>query len=245
MKAMIFAAGLGTRLKPLTDSLPKALVQINGKPLLEWLLIKMAHEGIRDVVVNVHHFAGQVKDFLNAQPVPGLNIFISDETDFLLDTGGGLKRAASLLSGTEPVLIHNTDILSSISFSALEQAFTTMQADAMLLVKDRSTSRKLEFSSDGKLTGWINESIGESIAADASFGTGHRMAYSGIAVVGAGFPASLPMDGAFGLIPACLQLTATKRIIEYTSEYDWLDVGKSEAIEPAGRMIEKYYTPLL
>jgi len=245
MKAMIFAAGLGTRLKPLTDSVPKALVQINGKPLLEWLLIKMAQEGIRDVVVNVHHFAGQVKDFLNTQPVPDLNILISDETDRLLDTGGGLKYAASLLSGSEPVLIHNTDILSSISFSALEQVFTASQADALLLVKDRKTSRKLEFSSDGKLTGWINESTGETIAADASFGNGHRMAYSGIAVVGAGFPASLPMDGAFGLIPACLQLTATKKIVEYTCDYDWLDVGKPDALEPAGRMIEKFYTPLL
>ena len=123
MKAIVFAAGLGTRLGHLTHNKPKALVSVAGKPLLGWLLIKLKYYSICDIVINVHHHAEQIVDFINNLKIEGLNIKISDETDFLLDTGGGLKKAAKLLDGNEPILVHNVDILSNLDFFDLKSEF--------------------------------------------------------------------------------------------------------------------------
>lgn len=114
MKAMIFAAGLGTRLKPLTDNTPKALLPINGKPMLEHVILKLKDAGFHQIVINVHHLGDQIIDFLAANNNFGIQIHISDERDYLLDTGGGIKHAASFLQGNEPFLIHNVDIISNI-----------------------------------------------------------------------------------------------------------------------------------
>lgn len=240
MKAMIFAAGKGTRLKPLTDKMPKALVQAGGKPLLWWLLQKMARSGIHDIVVNVHHFSEQVVEFLESTPVPGLNIMISDESALLLDTGGGLKKAALLFKGDEPVLVHNVDILSNLDFNLFEQQFLAQNIPAMLAVKDRNTSRKLEFA-DGRLCGWANENTGETIAAGSAFGSGKRFAFSGISMFCPDFPGLFPHQGVFGLIPACLSLAESFAIGMYDAPHDWLDVGKPETLPAADDFVNNYF----
>ncbi len=241
MKAMIFAAGKGTRLRPITDTVPKAMVIVGGKPLLEWLLLKMAASGIRDVVVNVHYLSEQVIDFISRKPVQGLNIQISDETDLLLDTGGGLKKAAPMLQGNEPILIHNVDILSSLDFRQFEKVFLEASVPAMLAVKDRQTTRKLEFSDEGLLRGWINESTGEHISVNDFQGQVRRFAFSGISVVSAEFPLLMRESGVFGFIPACLTLARNIKIKKYDASHEWLDVGKPEVLQKAEQFVYSYY----
>jgi len=117
MKAMIFAAGLGTRLRPLTDTLPKALVKVGGKPMLQWNIEKLIGAGITNIVVNVHHFPDLIREFLAENNHFGIDIRISDETEAILDTGGGLKKAAPLLAGNEPIVVHNVDVLSNLDLN--------------------------------------------------------------------------------------------------------------------------------
>ena len=159
MQAMIFAAGLGTRLKPLTDSMPKALVRVGGKPLIEHVIMKLKDAGVGRIVVNVHHFAGQIKSFLAANDNFGVDIRVSDESEMLLETGGGIKKAAPLFSPDEPVLIHNVDILSNVDLRKFYDSSTGN--DATLLVSDRKTRRYLLFDDGMTLRGWTNVETGE------------------------------------------------------------------------------------
>lgn len=169
MQAMIFAAGLGTRLRPLTDKMPKALVEVDGKPLIEHVIEKLRKSGFTSIVVNVHHFSNQIIDYLNAHHF-GVDIRISDETDKLLDTGGGLRKASYLFNPDEQVLIHNVDILSNADLRTFyEQGplmtnYATggkMKAAATLLVSWRKTKRYLLFDADMRLVGWTNIETGE------------------------------------------------------------------------------------
>lgn len=155
MKAMIFAAGLGTRLKPLTDHMPKALVPVAGKPMLEHVIDKLKAAEFDEIVINVHHFAGQIIDFLKANDNFGIKIWISDETDELLDTGGGIKKAAPYFD--EPFLVHNADILSDVDLKALYEHHCTSGNDATLLVSHRKTARYLLFDEENRLCGWVNK----------------------------------------------------------------------------------------
>ena len=159
MQAMIFAAGLGTRLKPLTDAMPKALVRVGECTLLERVISRLAAIGTDNMVVNVHHFAEQIKDYLHANSNFGQNIMVSDESSQLLDTGGGLKKAQGLFRSDEPVLIHNVDILSNVDLRTFyEQG---RHADATLLVSQRQTQRYLLFDNEMRLVGWTNIKTGE------------------------------------------------------------------------------------
>ena len=160
MQAMIFAAGLGTRLKPLTDTMPKALVRMGGAPLLEHVIRRLIGAGCSRMVVNVHHFANQITDYLDAHHY-GVDIYVSDETEQLLDTGGGIKRAASLFNRQLPVLIHNVDILSNVDLAAFYRHALEIKADALLLVSRRVTQRYLIFDSNMRLVGWTNVATGE------------------------------------------------------------------------------------
>lgn len=160
MKAMIFAAGLGTRLKPITDTMPKALVPVGGEPLLHHVIVKLREAGYDELVVNVHHFASQIRDFLATRDY-GVKIQISDETKELLETGGGIAHAKNLLLPTEePILIHNVDILSNLDL-AWFRAQVRPEAVSTLLVSDRKTSRYLLFGPDMRLMGWTNVTTGE------------------------------------------------------------------------------------
>ena len=155
MKAMIFAAGLGTRLKPLTDHMPKALVPVAGKPMLEHVIGKLKPAGFDEIVINVHHFAHQIIDFLKAKDNFGIQIWISDESEELLDTGGGIKKAAPYFD--EPFLVHNADILSNIDLKAMYNYHLTSSNDATLLVSPRKTVRYLLFDEGNRLQGWVNK----------------------------------------------------------------------------------------
>ena len=159
---MIFAAGLGTRLKPLTDRMPKALVEVGGQPLLWHVVKKLQASGYERIVVNVHHFADQIVDYLRQNDNFGLDIRISDETSGLLETGGGIKRALPLFDPTEPILIHNVDILSNIDLTTLPVNAPT------LLVSERTTKRYLQFDDTMRLQGWINIETGETKGPAAS-----------------------------------------------------------------------------
>lgn len=179
---MILAAGLGTRLKPLTDKIPKALVEIGGKPMLERLLVRLRQQGFKEVVVNVHHFSGVVKDFIATRDF-GLDIRISDESDELLDTGGGITKAYPLLFGKndDPVLIHNVDIISNMDAAEI---MGSRHGESILLVNDRESTRKLIFDQCMELQGWHdlkNELYRPATVADkVRNGEGKELAFSGI-----------------------------------------------------------------
>ena len=181
MKAFIPAAGLGTRLKPWTLSHPKALFPVDGVPMLQRVVERLHSFGIFDITVNCHHFASQIKDFVAEK---GWDIKISDESDSLLETGGGLLKAASLLEGDEPILVHNVDILSNADLKALGEAHVSADALSTLLVSPRDSSRKLLFDEGLTLKGWHSLKTGEY--KPACFKPSPRyqeLAFSGIYVV--------------------------------------------------------------
>ena len=170
MKVLIFAAGLGTRLKPLTDTLPKALVPVGGVALLEILIKKLKAAGFGEIVINVHHFADKISDFVEDNGNFGVNIRFSDETDLLRETGGGIRHAARLLNDGEPFLVHNVDILSNLDLmefyrSQYSVVSHSAGADSMplatLLVSNRNTERYLLFDTDRNLCAWVNMSTGD------------------------------------------------------------------------------------
>ena len=162
MKAMIFAAGLGTRLKPLTDTMPKALVPVAGRPMLEHVINKLKSSGFDEIIINIHHFGQQIIDFLESNNNFGISIHISDERDMLLDTGGGIKHAMELFPSDEPILIHNVDILSDVDLKSLYRFHIDSGNDATLMVSRRETSRYLLLDKSNRLNGWINTSTGET-----------------------------------------------------------------------------------
>ena len=160
MKALVFAAGRGSRLKPWTDSHPKALAPVGGIPMLGRVIKKLTDAGITDIVVNVHHFAGQIADYLNTTDF-NARITLSDESSLLLDTGGGLLKAAHLLADSGQILVHNADIFTDFDISEMSRFAADSQAMACLLAKERETQRYLAFDSSGKMRGWTNIATGQ------------------------------------------------------------------------------------
>lgn len=239
MQAMIFAAGLGTRLKPLTDTMPKALVPVGGKPLIERVIDKLKSSGVDKVVVNVHHFARQVVDYLQANSNFGIDIRISDESSQLLDTGGGLKKAAPLFSADDPILIHNVDILSNVDLTQLYES--GKDADATLLVSERNTKRYLLFDDGMRLVGWTNIETGEvkSPYRDLDVSRCKMFAFSGIHIFS---PCLFPLMGGFtdkfGIIDFYLKV-CDKAVIKACLKPDLrlLDVGKLDTLAEAERFI--------
>ena len=238
MQCMIFAAGMGTRLRPLTDTMPKALVPIGGVPLLERLLLKLKAQGFTRVVVNVHHFGEQIIDFLRTNNNFGLDVAVSDERAQLLDTGGGLLKAADFFSADEPILIHNVDILNNLDLASLMRAHVDSENLATLVVSERTSSRYLLFDSDMRLHGWTNVKTGETImAADALISNLHRYAFAGIHVVNPkifGVMHSLGFNGAFPIMSFYLKAMNTQTIKGYAPDnLKIMDVGKIGDIEDA------------
>ena len=185
MKAMIFAAGMGTRLKPMTDNTPKALIPINGRPMLEHVILKLKDAGFHQIVINVHHLGDQIIDFLATNNNFGVQIHISDERDYLLDTGGGIKKAAKFLQGNEPFLVHNVDIMSNVDLKKLYDCHLETNPVATLLVSKRNTSRYLLFNKESRLCGWRNHETGEvkSYYPDFDPKQYNEYAFSGIHVI--------------------------------------------------------------
>ncbi|MDR1699547.1 MAG: NTP transferase domain-containing protein, partial [Prevotellaceae bacterium] len=184
MKAMIFAAGLGTRLKPLTDNKPKALVEIAGKPLLEHVINKLTAAGFNEIIINVHHFADQIIDFVKQKNNFGVRLEISDERQMLLDTGGGVQKAAWFFDDGKPFLLHNVDILSDINLQTLYANHLETGAEATLAVNSRVTSRYLFFDRTMRMRGWTNETTGEIKPPGTEIDkTWEKLAFSGIHVI--------------------------------------------------------------
>ena len=236
MKAMIFAAGLGTRLKPLTDTMPKALVPLAGKPLLQWQVEKLRDAGITDIIVNVHHFPDMIIDAVRIHQGWGCNISISDERDCLLDTGGGLKKA--LTEG--PVLACNVDILSNIDIPALIDAYE-QSGISQLVVSDRSTQRYLCFDDQNTLCGWTNIATGELKGQD-----GRHLAFSGMQILSPdalALLATMP-EGKFSLIDFYLRTMQRAPFRAYVpANYQMMDVGKINEIEKAERFAALLVSP--
>jgi len=231
---MIFAAGLGTRLTTETTNKPKALVDIGGKPLLQHAIEKLKNEGISEIVVNVHHFAELVKSFLNANDF-GIPIHISDESAKLLDTGGGLKKAACFLTGNEPILIYNVDILSNLNLPLLLKEHLKSGALITLAVRKRKTQRYFKFDKQKQLVGWINKKTGETkISRTENFETSTEMAYSGINIIQPDIFSLMPETDRFSITDFYLELAKTHQIKGYFDDSDlWMDVGKTEQLEEA------------
>lgn len=238
---MIFAAGLGTRLKPLTDTTPKALLPIGGKPMLEHVILKLKDAGFHQIVINIHHHGQQILDFLEANNNFGIRINISDERDYLLDTGGGIKKAARFLQGNEPFLIHNVDILSNVDLRHLYNKHLETNSLATLLVSKRNTSRYLLFNKENKLCGWRNHDTGEvkSYYPDFDPKQYNEYAFSGVHVVSPQiFEWMEEWTGKFSIINFYLSICAKTNIHAYEMEnLRLLDVGKPDTLEKAEKWI--------
>jgi NDP-sugar pyrophosphorylase family protein len=235
MRAMILAAGLGTRLRPLTNDRPKALVEINGRTLLEITLARLRGFEIREVIVNVHHFADMVVDYLKANDNFGMWIEISRE-EVLLDTGGGLKKAAHFFLADESgehFLLHNVDVLSSIDFERMVQLHLESGALATLAVQERASSRQLLFDEDEGLCG--RKAEGESVEITPSAPQCHPLAFCGIHVISRRIFSLLTEEGVFPIVPAYLQLAAQgENILGFRAdEYSWRDLGTVENVRRA------------
>lgn len=244
---MILAAGLGTRLKPFTNNHPKALAVVNGKSLLQRNVEYLLSFGITDIIVNVHHFADQIIAAINDNKGWGANITISDETDKVLETGGGLLRARDYFKSEESWLVMNADILTNLDLHKMMAAdeANAIKAEgdlvATLAVTDRTSSRNLIFNQSGTLCGWKNNNTGEEKWAlplrDPN--TAVPKAFSGIQIVHAAFLQEVQLSGKFSLIDAYLQL-AQHYAIHYYDHSDGilLDVGKPESLEKAATIFK-------
>jgi NDP-sugar pyrophosphorylase family protein len=236
---MILAAGLGTRLRPLTDHRPKALVEIAGHTLLEITLIRLRTFGIRDVVVNVHHFADMVIEYLKANDDFGMHVEVSRE-EVLLDTGGGVKKVASFfLSDSEPFLLHNVDVLSTIDLRRMLQFHTERQALATLAVQDRETSRYLLFNEQLQLCGRQSRSEQEPELVRSSPRV-RALAFAGVHIISPRFLPMMSEEGAFSIITSYLRLAAQgEQILAFRAdEYYWRDLGRPENVMEATRDFE-------
>ena len=237
MKAMIFAAGLGTRLHPYTIDKPKALVKIVGKTLLEMAIEKVSNAGYSDIVINIHHHGNQIIEFLEKKNYFGLNISISDERDQLLDTGGGIKKAAPYLKGNEPFLVYNVDVLSNIDLNLFRLYHFENGGLATLAVRDSKTARYLVFNEDMMLSGWKNISSNEEKIVREIINKS-LFAFSGIQIIDPSIFSLITESGSFSLISLYLRLAKTEKIFGYNDTSSiWMDLGKPEQLKEAEKFL--------
>ena len=238
MKAMIFAAGLGTRLKPLTDNKPKALVEIDGISLLERSINYLKSYQITEIVVNTHHFEKQIVDFIQAKDNFGIDIHISNETNELLDTGGAILKAKDLLSGKEPILLINVDILTNLDLNTLLNHHLKNQALASLVVRNRDTSRYLLFDDEKQLVGWKNSKTNEIKVCGNSLPPSYSpYAFSGIQIIQPQLLELINESGKFSIIDLYLRLAKSEKIKAFIDKQStWMDLGKFEEIEEAEKL---------
>ena len=227
ISAMVFAAGLGTRLYPLTADKPKALVEYQGKPLIEYVLQKIIDAGIQQIVVNVHHFPDLIINYLKEHSHK-VEIEISDERDYLRDTGGGLKFAAPLLANNEHILLHNVDILSDLNLRQLIDYHVHHEALATLAVRQRETSRYFLFDEDMNLCGWRNNKTGEEIRSKAADAYA-PYAFSGIHIVHRELIDLIPSPEKQSITPIYVDLAKNHLLKGFLhNEGHWKDMGKIE-----------------
>lgn len=239
MRALLFAAGLGTRLRPLTDTMPKALVPVGGRPLLDITLQRLLDAGVTEAVVNVHHFGEQIIDYVATHDL-GVRVTISDERDLLLDTGGGLRKALQYFDGEERILIHNVDILSNADLAAFYRDNDDL--DVALLVSDRPTQRYLLFDDAMRLVGWTHIGTGEVRTPYPTLNVAqcHRYAFSGIHIVHprictlmADWPAVFPIMDFY--LRHCDRLHIRGQVAH---DLRLLDVGKQDTLKAAEEFLQ-------
>ena len=235
-KALIFAAGKGTRLKPFTDNHPKALAVVNNVPLLERNIKFLQKYGINDFVVNVHHFGEQIIDFLQEKENFGAKIEISDEKNELLETGGGLVFAKKYLENEENFLIMNADILTDLNISEFVKFHLSHQNVATLAVSDRVSSRKLMFNEDMILKGWVNKTTGETKLSEFNKNF-KELAFSGIHCVNSSIFDKIKRTGKFSIMEEYLDLMFENHIQGFQHNAKLIDVGRPESVVEA----EKYF----
>ena len=237
MKALIFAAGKGTRLKPFTDYHPKALARVNGVPLLERNIKYLQSYGINDFVINIFHFGEQIVEFLKEHDHFGANIEISDEKDQLLETGGGLVFARRFLDDGEDFLILNADILTDLNITEFVEYHQEKKDFATLAVSDRVSSRKLLFNEDLILRGWLNVQTGEQRLAE--FNKGFKpLAFSGIHCINPRIFDKIKRKGNFSIMEEYLDLMHTEEIHGYQHDAHLIDVGRPESVTEAEKIFK-------
>lgn len=240
---MIFAAGLGTRLKPLTDNMPKALVPVEGKPLLQYTIERLSAAGFNEIIINIHHFGQQIIDFVEANNSFGIRIEFSDEREQLLDTGGGIKKAAWFFDDKRPFMVHNVDILSNIDLKEVMLHHQNSNVAATLVCSERETNRYLLFNEQNHLRGWINKKTGETKSPFTGFKPANytELAFSGIQVLHPSiFREMDSFPDRFSIIDFYLSLSVAYKISAYNFRTGMiLDVGRPESIEYAKDFLQK------
>jgi len=237
---MILAAGLGTRLRPLTNDRPKALVQVKGMPLLEIVIRRLKYFGFEELIINTHHFAGLVANFLASKNNFGLRIEISHENEKLLNTGGGLKKASWFFDDGQPFLLCNTDILTDLNPLEFFKKHQQTAALVTLATRHRSTSRYLLFDQEKKLCGWTNIKTGEVLISRAIEGTLQLRAFSGWHIIDPKLFDFFPAEEEFSIIDTYLDASGTADIYSYEHDNSiWLDVGKPDTLSQATDILSK------
>ncbi|MCB9230091.1 MAG: nucleotidyltransferase family protein [Bacteroidia bacterium] len=239
MKALVFAAGLGTRLRPLTNDRPKALVELKGVPLLDRVVARLIAAGVDELVVNVHHFADKVIEHIAERDNFGLKVHISDERELLLETGGGLKFAAPYLQGTEPFFVHNADVVTDLDLAGLYAAHLQHAPLATLAVRQRPSSRFFLFDPKGLLCGWENVQTGEvKLVRGESRANLVQRAFSGVHVISPEIFALIRQEGKFSIVDTYLDLAGSQEIrwFEHNQGY-WIDCGKPEELRKAEGLV--------
>jgi NDP-sugar pyrophosphorylase family protein len=238
MKILILAAGLGTRLKELTYNKPKALVEFNGKPILEHLISNLKQSGFTDLVINVHHFADQIVQFLNSKNNFNINIQISDESKMLADTGGAILHAKQFLEGAENFIVYNADIYTDTDLSALISNHKQNNSVATLSVQNRTASRKLLFDENNYLCQWKNTSSNEIINARTPTGNLNEWSFSGIHIISNTIFKLITETGKFSVIDLYLRLAKSEKISAFETPHTfWFDLGQVETIDEAEKFI--------
>ncbi|HZJ80635.1 MAG TPA: nucleotidyltransferase family protein [Dysgonamonadaceae bacterium] len=240
MKAMILAAGLGTRLKPFTNNTPKALVPILDTPVIEHVILKLKDQGFNEIIINVHHFADQIIEFIKSKNYFDIRIEFSDEREKLLDTGGAIKKA-SWFFDEKPVLVHNADIISDVNLSAVYNHNLHSKAMATLVVSERETSRYLFFDKKNNLKGWINEKDGKT-ASSSEYNPleHHKLAFFGIHVLSADAVSRMKdFPDKFSIINFYLSLCDNNSIDAYIANDSYMvDVGKLTSLNKAEEFLK-------
>ena len=227
MRAIILAAGMGTRLKPLTDNTPKALVPFQGMPMVERIIRNLADAGVYDIMVNVHHFAGKVVEFLNNLVVEGVSLHISDESGELMDTGGAILQAREFLAGEEDFIVHNVDVFTNLDIGELIRNHRDGNALATLAVKKRPTSRSLLYDGTGSLCGWIHNETGEKRMVRSPSGSLEDFGNTCVQVINSEFLDFFPRTEPRSLTEMYLELAERNMIGAYAHNQDyWYDLGR-------------------
>ena len=243
MKAMILAAGLGTRLRPLTDTRPKALVEVAGQPMLYWVIARLAQHGFTDIIINAHHFAEQIEAFTAAYDSPGVSLTVSVEEE-ILDTGGGVRKAAWFFDREEPFLVHNVDVLTDLDLSELtaahraSDAYSASGALVTVAVKKRKSSRHLLFDEAGRLGGWHSDITGETRTVRSMEGPATALPFMGVYVVSPEALGKMTSTGPFSIVDFFLDLAGTGGTVQAfrADEARWADLGSVDRIAAAERL---------